>query len=61
MGSIERTVDCLALSEVGVILAAQQAIAIATNNALDISRRVNNRLFKTYCQLDHIPAVNIKK
>lgn len=37
MGSMEHTVDRLALSEVGVVLAAQQAVAISANNTLDVS------------------------
>jgi hypothetical protein len=49
------------LSEVRVALAAQQAIAITTNNALDISKTVNNGLFTPDYQVDHIPAVNIKE
>ena len=61
MGSVERTINCLALSEVGIVLAAQQAVAIAANNALDISKRVNNGLLGPSKDTDHIPAVNIKE
>jgi hypothetical protein len=49
------------LSEVGVVLAAQQAVPIAANNALDISKRVNNGPFGPNKDIDHIPAVYIKE
>ena len=42
MRSVERTINRLALGEVGVVLAAQQAVAIATDDTLDVSRRVSN-------------------
>lgn len=39
---MKRTVNCLALNEVGIVLAGQQAVPIAANNALNVSKRVNN-------------------